>query len=255
MKAAKSMKNLKFILLALVHVVFLANSAQAHYDPNVGRWLSRDPIAERGGVNLYGFVGNDGINGIDILGLAGPPKTKQEGLDKIKGLEDTLKALCKPCCKCEKEGDTEAAAQQRTTICEQEAKRIADSIKAQWEKNYDDSPDAPHSQSSCGGLLCYDWARIFQKTELDSNSKAWDSTIEGANSTGDGIAGFEHYWSSFRVCGKTNDECKIEIDDGFLNGDMVHKGGSLPGENYRKWPPDETVRRYHDAKNPPGINP
>ena len=31
-------------------------------------WLSRDPIAERGGLNLYGFAGNDGINGIDKLG-------------------------------------------------------------------------------------------------------------------------------------------------------------------------------------------
>jgi RHS repeat-associated protein len=39
------------------------------YDPETGRWPSRDPIGERGGVNLYGFVGNDGINGLDILGL------------------------------------------------------------------------------------------------------------------------------------------------------------------------------------------
>lgn len=86
------MKNLKFILLALVHFVFLANSAQAHYDPNIGRWLSRDPIAERGGVNLYGFVGNDGVNRLDYLGLekwitykseygnteSGQPKTTSE---------------------------------------------------------------------------------------------------------------------------------------------------------------------------------
>jgi RHS repeat-associated protein len=41
-----------------------------HYDPVHGRWLSRDPIGEAGGVNLYGFVGNDGINSLDILGLA-----------------------------------------------------------------------------------------------------------------------------------------------------------------------------------------
>jgi hypothetical protein len=32
-------------------------------------WLSRDPIGERGGVNLYGFVGNDGVNHEDLLGL------------------------------------------------------------------------------------------------------------------------------------------------------------------------------------------
>lgn len=34
-----------------------------------GRWLSRDPIGEVGGVNLYSFVGNDGVNGWDRLGL------------------------------------------------------------------------------------------------------------------------------------------------------------------------------------------
>ena len=31
-------------------------------------WPSRDPIGERGGINLYGFVGNDGNNWIDYLG-------------------------------------------------------------------------------------------------------------------------------------------------------------------------------------------
>ncbi len=34
-----------------------------------GRWLSRDPIEEDGGVNLYGFLQNDAINTIDKLGL------------------------------------------------------------------------------------------------------------------------------------------------------------------------------------------
>lgn len=34
-------------------------------------WLSRDPIEERGGLNLYGFVGNDGVNQVDYLGLVG----------------------------------------------------------------------------------------------------------------------------------------------------------------------------------------
>ena len=39
-----------------------------YYDPRNGRWLSRDPIEEEGGLNLYGFVGNDGVNSVDILG-------------------------------------------------------------------------------------------------------------------------------------------------------------------------------------------
>ena len=32
-------------------------------------WPSKDPIEEKGGVNLYGFVGNDGVNRWDRLGL------------------------------------------------------------------------------------------------------------------------------------------------------------------------------------------
>lgn len=39
------------------------------YDPNLGRWLSRDPIEEQGGLNLYGYVNGNPINLIDPLGL------------------------------------------------------------------------------------------------------------------------------------------------------------------------------------------
>jgi RHS repeat-associated protein len=41
-----------------------------YYDPVTGRWPSRDPIEEEGGINLYGFVGNDGVNWIDVMGLS-----------------------------------------------------------------------------------------------------------------------------------------------------------------------------------------
>ena len=40
------------------------------YDPLTGRWPSRDPIGEKGGENLYAFVGNDGVGKADLLGLA-----------------------------------------------------------------------------------------------------------------------------------------------------------------------------------------
>jgi RHS repeat-associated protein len=40
------------------------------YDPVDGRWLSRDPIGERGGLNLHAMVGNDAVNRSDVLGLS-----------------------------------------------------------------------------------------------------------------------------------------------------------------------------------------
>ena len=40
-----------------------------YYDPKMGRWPSRGPIQEEGGVNLYGFVGNDSILNTDFIGL------------------------------------------------------------------------------------------------------------------------------------------------------------------------------------------
>lgn len=41
------------------------------YHSEFGRWINRDPIGERGGLNLYAFVSNDPIVGYDILGMLG----------------------------------------------------------------------------------------------------------------------------------------------------------------------------------------
>ena len=40
-----------------------------YYSSDLGRWVSRDPIEESGGLNIYGFVGNDCIDNIDLLGF------------------------------------------------------------------------------------------------------------------------------------------------------------------------------------------
>ena len=46
---------------------------QRFYSANLARWISRDPIDERGGLGLYLLVANDTVNGVDAIGRFGGP--------------------------------------------------------------------------------------------------------------------------------------------------------------------------------------
>lgn len=61
-------KNL-MLASALLALLISTLHANAFYDPNLGRWINRDPIEETGGLNLYAFLENHGINDVDPLGL------------------------------------------------------------------------------------------------------------------------------------------------------------------------------------------
>ena len=43
-------------------------SGLRYYNPELGRWVSRDPMREQGGLDLYTFVDNDPLNYFDSLG-------------------------------------------------------------------------------------------------------------------------------------------------------------------------------------------
>jgi len=49
-----------------------------YYSPELGKWMTRDPLQEAGGVNVYGFVGNDPVNKADMRGLS--PVTVEDSL-------------------------------------------------------------------------------------------------------------------------------------------------------------------------------
>jgi RHS repeat-associated protein len=78
--------------------VHVADYGYRYYDPLTGRWPSRDPIEEEGGMNLYGFVGNDGVDRTDFLGKKNGPGTATTEYAAAKaagekGIKDSMDAF------------------------------------------------------------------------------------------------------------------------------------------------------------------
>ncbi len=70
-----------------------------YYDPSQGRFLTRDPIGYAGGVNLYGYVGDNSPNGIDPYGWKNKFKSLKCGelrkeieraVNELKGRYDAM---------------------------------------------------------------------------------------------------------------------------------------------------------------------
>ena len=104
----KQMKQLVPVMLVGWALLLFASDARGFYHPGTGRWLSRDPIGERGGLNRYGFIGNTPVSHIDRLGLAvlfgGPgagmapniptePPTPKDGAFSVPSGNDSQKNL------------------------------------------------------------------------------------------------------------------------------------------------------------------
>jgi RHS repeat-associated protein len=70
----------------------LVHFGAREYDPQTGRWTTKDPIGFAGGAaNLYVYVGNDPVNGRDVTGLAGvlqsPLSSLTVGLARLATLD------------------------------------------------------------------------------------------------------------------------------------------------------------------------
>lgn len=62
-------KNLISLTLLVVLSFCLDHNVLAYYDAEQGRWMNRDPIEEKGELNLYEAVENNPVNKYDLLGM------------------------------------------------------------------------------------------------------------------------------------------------------------------------------------------
>ena len=72
------------------------NYGYRYYSPQIGRFINRDPIEEEGGNNLYAFVMNSPVNGVDYLGMFintdAPSITKNPATPSVLGGVGTSEA-------------------------------------------------------------------------------------------------------------------------------------------------------------------
>jgi RHS repeat-associated protein len=205
-----------------------------YYSPELGRWVKRDPIEERGGINLYGFVGNDGVNGIDLFGLS--KHNFQQGLKWLKDIcekiDKKIKKLNKNDCQCP------------IDVCKKQAEDIISDLTNQWVNNFGKDKQVGEEE---GGYFCYQWADLFYRTlteiTLKDKPKCFSVSI-GEASTKQRPKGWfywvvfppyleynpAHYW--IKVSPYNSDKLdfrdSVYFDDGYDSGLTAHQGEPNP---------------------------
>ncbi|HBO43768.1 MAG TPA: hypothetical protein DD670_07520 [Planctomycetaceae bacterium] len=74
--------------LSFVAAVCIAESASAYYNSSLGRFVSRDPIGYRGGINLYEFLENAPLAQVDPDGTM----TRDECFKAVRNAEEKMNA-------------------------------------------------------------------------------------------------------------------------------------------------------------------
>jgi hypothetical protein len=131
-----------------------------YLDTLTGRWPSRDPVGEQGGINLYGFVGNSALSQIDVLGevevnidgvkldatrISATWSSKYDGVNSFSTMETTLGNNAKLYgntdktvvvqCACDKDKMITCTVLARAAIYLNQDRK-ADLSKANWSKVY-----------------------------------------------------------------------------------------------------------------------
>ena len=215
------------------------------YRADLGRWLSKDPIGERGGLNLYGMVGNSPLQLADYLGLK--KLSFLEGVESMAQITDKLRDIAND--------DTCSCGDKHEKI-EKIGELLTDRLQELWRINHDSTEG---DGAAVGGHLCWDWAKGYKtvadaiynnaggkeagmckpKYEEFKEKEAMQLTLRPPT---DGNIHF-----STKICfgNCDNDKCCISIDDGYF-------GGSSCVHDSSAWP--YLGNDWEEVLNPPGLN-
>ena len=222
-----------------------------YLSPGSGRWLSRDPIGENGGMCLYCAMKNRAVSLLDWLGLQTPPEnggrmTSEIGKESLEGLQAELQAMCvKPCLKCERGRWIPTTPEK----CREEAKAVAEGIKKTFEQNFDRQlvdqrppfgtpntpPQAcrPATPDDVGDHLCWDWAQGFANSVNMRGAKSWSAAVGKVEKDHNPADRVHFFVRIFAGKNQTDRECELMVDDGWFSfPTMIHKPPWLPNDQW-----------------------
>ncbi len=167
------------------------------YDPELGRWLSADPLGESGGMNLYGYVGGDSLNKIDRLGLQ--TSTLNPDLAVLLGEEAAATAA------------DLAASERATAISERIAQalraaraactaiRLAEKIKRVSNPKHHKNSNSPEPDNV---------EELYEKSVMDKNGVSWSKDANGTINRFSKPSNGECHWN-----GSTSGSDPIKLND------------------------------------------
>ena len=194
-----------------------------YYNSATGRWFSRDPIGERGGLNVYACICNDTLNYVDLVGLR--KLSEEQGEDALRAGLGLLQSSCDKQCN----ANTCCTAAQ----CKSETSEIVQALVRAWRANYGKGPydDKAKGNDSVGGYLCWDWAAIFNNALSTLKPKCVSFEQGRADGPKGKIVTRVHYFLKVHTCKNTNVEYQVIFDDGFFDGEATAHPGAFPPEN------------------------
>jgi RHS repeat-associated protein len=216
------------------HVAYMLRYLNA----SAGNWLNRDPLGERGGLNLYGMVGNDPVDTVDYLGLK--KLSKSDGVAALQAGLSMLEAACDKGCKKRFLGIFKRTCC-TPRVCKKEAKQIIQSLIEAWERNYGNGPydDSAPGSDTVGGYFCWDWSHIFENAlaNFKPDCVSFEQGMAAAPATAQGTP--VHWYLMVHACKKEKAECRVNFDDGYFDGQNSSHPGTFPDPTspYQPTPP------------------
>ncbi len=150
------------------------NYGYRYYSPYLGRWLSKDPAGEQGGLNLYAFAENRPTNTVDHLGLSpDPPDCCKTEMARAQALSGLVAAAQK--------GLAAAQAQLKTqthNLSVAEAALVG-ATAAVFASCYPSSPNAAVNIVRCSAAIAAETVAIGKAADA---AKAVELALGGVNS-------------------------------------------------------------------------